>query len=910
MSTDANQSSLDSCLERFGLSEFREGQREVVEAVLAGQDCLCIMPTGGGKSLCYQLPSIARSGVTLVVSPLIALMKDQVDALQQKGFRADYINSSLIPSEQLQRLDQLRAGEFDMLYVAPERFRSQYFIEAAVAANVQLLAVDEAHCISEWGHDFRHDYARLGTFRNRIGNPQTIALTATATPNVRDDVVQQLKMQRPRVFIAGFARPNLEFSVTHAGTITEKDESLVRFLKQTKGSGIIYSSTRKGCQQIAESLNGKINRHVGVYHAGLMPDDRRRAQEDFMSDKTPIVVATNAFGMGIDKPDVRFVVHYNMPGTIEAYYQEAGRAGRDGKTSRCCLLYSARDRKIQEFFIENAYPSPDTVRSVYDFLRKHPDDPLEITQQQLQSELNLDLSNEGVGTCERLLEVAGALQRLEPQNNQGIVRILSDLPSLVDLLPKNATKRRKILRTVEQLSNNVRHEDVYLRPSDIANQAGLPTNSVSRALRELNDLDAFEYIPPFRGRAIHVVDRQRPFSKLEIDFGSLSERKAADYEKLRHVIRYATSEHCRQLEMLGYFGDPSATECDHCDNCQSRHRRPAPPDIDQADARILQTVRMALSGVARAKQRFGKQMIAAMLAGSASSKISKWKLDKLSTFGLLKQWRQTEIVELLESMSDAGLFEKNEVDRFRPVLRLTPLGEKVMLGESDLNSSFCLPSVVLRRIAASQELVPSPSTAVEATAICEPAEESRQDHQGDTEKLSAEASPDDEQPAGAPGDPETKVDLGTTVVDIVEPPVAATIERNVPSTAHREQQTPAGPSNTNDAAGLDGIHSQTRLSDSANDDEFVDPLWTWKLAVSGFSLDEIVEIRRLKVGEALQHLSDAVDAGNTFDPKSLFAEAMWDRFQSLKNADTSTHRIDSAHWDLYCKCLAARSNVR
>ena len=193
MSADEDNPRLDSYLEQFGLSSFRTGQQEVVEAVLSGQDCMCIMPTGGGKSLCYQLPSIARDGVTLVVSPLIALMKDQVDALKQKGFRADYINSSLIPSEQMQRLDQLRAGEFDMLYVAPERFRSQLFVDAALAANVQLLAIDEAHCISEWGHDFRHDYARLGKFRKRLGSPQTIALTATATPNVRDDVITQLE---------------------------------------------------------------------------------------------------------------------------------------------------------------------------------------------------------------------------------------------------------------------------------------------------------------------------------------------------------------------------------------------------------------------------------------------------------------------------------------------------------------------------------------------------------------------------------------------------------------------------------------------------------------------------------------------------------------------------------------------
>ena len=720
MPQEIDQSRLEPFLEQFGLAKFRPGQREVVEAILSGKDCLCIMPTGGGKSLCFQLPSVVREGVTLVVSPLIALMKDQVDALQQRGFRADYINSSLIPSEQMLRLDRLRAGKYDMLYVAPERFRSRLFVNAAMEARIQLLAVDEAHCISEWGHDFRHDYARLGQFRQRLGNPQTIALTATATPNVRDDVVQQLAMDKPKVFIAGFARPNLEFSVIPTATRAEKEKSLIQFLKRSPGSGIIYSSTRKGCEQIAEAIHGKVNRAAGIYHAGLSQDERRQAQEDFMSDKTPIVVATNAFGMGIDKADVRFVVHFNMPGTLEAYYQEAGRAGRDGKAARCCLLYSPRDRHIQEFFIENAYPSPSVVKSVYDYLRKHPDEPIEVTQQQLQTELNLDLSNEGVGTCERLLERCGAIQRLEPQNNMAIVRLSTDVPSLVDLLPKNATKRRKIMRAIEKATSNVRHEDVYIRPSDVANQVELPMSSVSRALRDLNELDMFDYIPPFRGRAIHVTDRATQFSGLEIDFAALIERKNADYEKLRHVIRYATTERCRQVEMLGYFRDPSAIDCQNCDNCQSSDGRPAPPKIDTSDDRVLQTVRMALSGVARVRERFGKQMIAAMLGGSRSAKITKWHLDQLSTFGLLKSWRQTEIAELLDSMTTAGLLEQNEVDRFRPVLKITTSGEQVMRGESGLSASFCLPSSILRRIDATATVMPKPKTVTDASCTKPP----------------------------------------------------------------------------------------------------------------------------------------------------------------------------------------------
>ncbi|MCA9263855.1 MAG: RecQ family ATP-dependent DNA helicase, partial [Planctomycetales bacterium] len=237
---------IEEFLGDFGLSGFRPGQRDVILAVLAGQDCLCIMPTGGGKSLCYQLPAVARDGLTIVVSPLIALMKDQVDSLKEKGIRAEFINSSIPTGEQEHRLSELEEGTYDLLYVAPERFRSQRFVEILKRRTVALLAIDEAHCISEWGHDFRHDYARLGQFRRRIGNPPTIALTATATPDVQEDVVRQLELHEPQVFVAGFARANLRFSVDICSNRVEKLTRLHEFLRHQPGAGIIYAATRKG----------------------------------------------------------------------------------------------------------------------------------------------------------------------------------------------------------------------------------------------------------------------------------------------------------------------------------------------------------------------------------------------------------------------------------------------------------------------------------------------------------------------------------------------------------------------------------------------------------------------------------------------------------------------------------------
>ena len=378
----------ESQLSRFGLSSFRPGQREVIASVLAGSDCLCIMPTGGGKSLCYQLPAVARPGVTLVLSPLIALMKDQVDSLTSRGLKATFINSSLDLNELRERMADMAAGVYDLVYIAPERLRNKAFIDALASVKVQLLAVDEAHCVSEWGHDFRPDYARIGKFREQLGYPQTIALTATATPLVRSDVMEVLRLREPQVFITGFARPNLHFEVREVWGKDAKWEAMQDLLENTPGCGIVYASTRKRCEEVTSLLRESgLHRPVRAYHAGLEPDVRRAVQEQFMSGEVPIIVATNAFGMGIDKADLRFVVHFDLPGSLEAYYQEAGRAGRDGSDSRCLLLFNDRDRWIQDFFIESSYPSREMIGKVYEFLRKLNNDPIQLTLQQIKEEL-------------------------------------------------------------------------------------------------------------------------------------------------------------------------------------------------------------------------------------------------------------------------------------------------------------------------------------------------------------------------------------------------------------------------------------------------------------------------------------------------------------------------------------------
>ena len=317
-----------------------------------------------------------------------------------------------------------------------------------------------------------------------------------------------------------------------------------------------------------------------------------------MSGQIEVVVATNAFGMGIDKSDVRFVIHYNMPGTLEAYYQEAGRAGRDGLPSACVLLYAAADQRIQKYFIENAYPAPGVVQQVYEYLRQLPMDPIELTQQELRERLGLEISQDGVGTCERMLEKAGGMRRLEPHRNMAVVCLRSDLPTLVDLVSPQARNARRVCRAVESKVGEMRHEPVYIQLQSLGEETDLTVAAVRKALTDLAKLDAFDYVPPFRGRAIHITNRQASFESLKIDFRSMEERKQLDYDKLNWMVRFAHTQRCRQLAILDYFGQRDGQPCRNCDVCHQTTRSQDEVIDLQQDAVVKTVTRIAISGVA------------------------------------------------------------------------------------------------------------------------------------------------------------------------------------------------------------------------------------------------------------------------------------------------------------------------
>lgn len=435
----------------FGFSKFRPGQVEAIQSLLDGQHTLVVMPTGSGKSLIYQFTAMHLPGITLVISPLIALMKDQVDSLARRNISATFINSSLANNEQNQRLIGVSAGQYRLLYIAPERLRSDQFMSALQNQQVSLLAVDEAHCISEWGHDFRPDYLHLAQFRTALGNPLIVALTATATPQVQNDIIRLLGLTEAQRIVTGFNRPNLKFVVQTITSLPDKLKTLQQLLCGDNGSpAIIYTGTRRDAEEVAEFTSTVIGIKTRHYHAGLTVEERTYIQNIFMAGDLPLVASTNAFGMGIDRPDVRQVIHYSLPGSIEAYYQEAGRAGRDGLPANAVLLYSSEDRALQEWFIANSVVTVEDLRVLFDSIEHAIQWQNTTTIDDISVLTGLPEIKVRVGLSE--LERAGLIEHLGDQGLRMRLRLndwkTSDVIAMTDKLKLHQEHRKKQLSSM------------------------------------------------------------------------------------------------------------------------------------------------------------------------------------------------------------------------------------------------------------------------------------------------------------------------------------------------------------------------------------------------------------------------------------------------------------------------------
>jgi ATP-dependent DNA helicase RecQ len=564
----------------FGLTEFRPGQAQVISSVMSGRNTVVVMPTGAGKSLCYQLPATLLPGLTLVVSPLIALMKDQVEALTARGIPATFINSSLSDLERAERMRRLRAREYKLLYVAPERFRSLSFLETVAELGVDLLAVDEAHCISQWGHDFRPDYALLGQVRKRLRPPRTVALTATATPEVRADIIRVLLMKDPAQFAMGFDRPNLFLGKQEVGGDSDRHEACAR-LAALGGRGIIYCSTRRAAEGIFSELHGQGLKAV-LYHAGMEDDARRRAQDTFMSTKDAVAVATNAFGMGIDKPDIRFVAHANIPRAVEAYYQEIGRAGRDGGDARAVLLFNHADVYTQERLIQSSHPSEAVFADVWNVLQSV--EEFERGVYALAGTVNA--SEFEVSAALRILEREGKLERGgRGEGEHGITLTEKALAAH----PHSADAQRLLKSLLETFP--VGRQATTELPI-LARRTGLSVDEVRHALGLLEKSGAARVRRPFSGRSIRALERV-PFRELGLDLSRVREQERQNLALLRRMTEYAYTDRdkkCRRSAILRYFGQADVgASCGNCDVCAPEKMPPllaAPPAASRPRAGV------------------------------------------------------------------------------------------------------------------------------------------------------------------------------------------------------------------------------------------------------------------------------------------------------------------------------------
>ena len=546
----------------FGYDTFLEHQEEVVRRMLSGEDLCVVMPTGAGKSVCYQLPALLKPGYSVIVSPLISLMKDQVDALQTKSIPAAYINSFVSYPEQQDIQRRTLFGEVKLLYVAPERFQTSAFQRLLEEAPPDMLIVDEAHCISQWGHDFRTSYLRLGEYIERFGIRQVCAFTATATPRVQQDIRTQLRRPQMEMLIAGFRRANLKFSVRECRRKEDKLRELHDILA-VPAPTIVYASTRKAVEEIAGEFD------CIAYHAGMSDADRVAAQERFMSEPFPVLAATNAFGMGIDRADVRRVIHYNIPGSIEAYYQEAGRAGRDGGEAECILLFSYSDRFVQEFLIDLNNPPVETVEAVYAYLRRlwreRNTTEFELSMAEIAEQCD-EVKNDSIASSVlAILEKNGYVERGYRSGNRGKIRFVKNLKDLSDTHEQEKTQRSRFIHRMIEHYGEALSRWTECSLAEMAQVAGLNVEQLRRVLRALTG-ECIEWDAPFAGRTTCLTKPEE--AELHIDFDALELKHQFELDRLNEVIAYTRERRCRQKFLIEYFGeDAHGWTCGGCDLC-------------------------------------------------------------------------------------------------------------------------------------------------------------------------------------------------------------------------------------------------------------------------------------------------------------------------------------------------------
>ena len=576
---------LDVLKKYWGYDAFRPLQQDIIESVLDGRDTLGLMPTGGGKSITFQVPTMAMDGMALVVTPIISLMKDQVDRLRSLRIKATYLYAGLTRAEVNRTYEKCLYGNCKFLYVSPERLQSQAFMERLRQMPVKLIVVDEAHCISQWGYDFRPSFLRIAQVRKLFPQAPVLALTATATPVVVEDIQRCLQFKEPNVFSMSFARSNLSYVVRHT---EEKVTELIHILRSVPGTAIVYVRSRQRTKQISDELN-RAGIHADFYHAGLYVEDKEDKQNKWTSDECRVMVATNAFGMGIDKPDVRLVVHVDVPNSLEEYYQEAGRAGRDGKRSYAVLLVKHTDKAVLRRHVTEAFPDKDYIRSVYERVGNFLGVSLgEGYQQMLDFNFNLfcrtfDLPVLPTHNALKILTQAGYIEFVEEIETQSRVMILARKDELYDL-DTNTPGADRVLQAILRLYTGLFADYVFINEDVIAFRTGLDQETIYNSLLELTRMHILHYVPRKRTPyIIYTTSREEPKHVLfpRAIYEDLRQRMT---DRVEAAINYAYSnDGCRERMLLGYFGEQSGNDCEHCDLCIDRRKRGdhEPADVQQ-----------------------------------------------------------------------------------------------------------------------------------------------------------------------------------------------------------------------------------------------------------------------------------------------------------------------------------------
>lgn len=624
MSSSATYPSPQSVLKQYwGYSEFRSNQLEIVEAILKGKDTLALLPTGGGKSICFQVPALCMEGIALVVSPLIALMNDQVANLKKRGIDAVAITSSLTKRETDRLLDNCVYGTVKLLYVSPERLQNELFLTRLRKMKVNLIAVDESHCISQWGYDFRPAYLLIAQIRQLHPLVPVLALTASATPQVVDDIQEKLLFKSPHVIASSFARPNLSYIVRES---EDKENRIVDICKRMKGAGIVYCGTRARTREMSDFLN-RNGVKATFYHAGLGTEDREKQAERWFRNECRVICATNAFGMGIDKPDVRFVLHADVPVNPENYFQEAGRAGRDGQRAFAGIFWRTADIEQLDEQINRRYPSKDQIRKVYKAFMNHlqlaigagKDETYAVDVQSLCDQQNISLSEWTF--CIQLLELSGYLTQTEGfvQSKLHIPVSKTQLYSFQVAQPSHDA----FIQTLLRLYGGLFDQFVSIKEIDISKAAKIPVPEVTKRLLLLEKQGMLAYEPMNSLPRITLLQSRVNDDYLNLPREVYEERKQREMEGKQAMVRYLRREECRSVQLLSYFGEKDILPCGQCDVCKQHQSEP----LNETTVEVISN---EMDALLKNQDYRIHELVAAMRAHHQESvmEILRWKADR------------------------------------------------------------------------------------------------------------------------------------------------------------------------------------------------------------------------------------------------------------------------------------------